>query len=290
MQSYFKDLWWSFLLLAIGSYLIGSVSFARIISFAKNKDITKMGSGNPGTMNMSREFGLGVGILTLFLDITKGAVPALVGRLAFGNMYFGDSPLQVAVTAQYIAGFFAVLGHIFPVYYKFKGGKGIATTIGVFLVGEWYITLICAVVAIVYILITEMGSMGSFIATTPPAIAAVIRLYNLGFASGVKFDYGIVFFSVSMLLILGIIGLTWYAHKKNIKNLLAGEEHETGWMAMIRNEKIKRKMKKIGTDQKSDTLATLSARRHEKSEPKKSDSFDEFLEEIEMLSELDDDD
>lgn len=277
-------------MLAVGSYLIGSISFARIISFAKNKDITKMGSGNPGTMNMSREFGLGVGLLTLFLDITKGAIPALVGRLVFGNMYFGDSPLQVAVSAQYIAGFFAVLGHIFPAYYKFKGGKGIATTIGVFLIGEWYITLICAVIALIYILVTEMGSMGSFIATTPPAIAAVIRLYNLGFAYGVEFDYGVVFFSVSMVLILGIIGLTWYAHKKNIKNLLAGEEHETGWMSMIRKAKIKRKMKKLGIDEKSETAAALSMQQREKSEPQKPDSTDDYLEEIEMYDELDDND
>lgn len=248
MQLYLADLWWSFLLLAVGSYLIGSISFARIISFAKNKDITKIGSGNPGTMNMSREFGLGIGLLTLFLDMAKGAIPALVGALAFKNMYFGDSPLEVAVTAQYIAGFFAVVGHIFPVYYKFKGGKGIATTIGVFLVGEWYITLIFVAIALAYILITGMGSMGSFIATTPSAIAAALRLYSLGFAGGVKFDYGITFFSVSMVLILGIIGLTWYAHKKNIKKLLAGEEHETSWTEMIRKAKIKRKMKKLGID------------------------------------------
>lgn len=246
MQLHFKDLWWSLLLLAVGSYLIGSVSFARIISSAKNRDITKIGSGNPGTMNMSREFGLGIGILTLLLDISKGVVPALVGRLAFSGMFFGDSPLEVGMTAQYLAGFCAVVGHIFPIYYKFKGGKGIAVTIGVFLVGEWYITLIFAAIALAYILITEMGSMGSFIATTPSAIVAVIRLYNLGFSLGVKFDYGVAFFSLSMLLVLGIITLTWVAHKKNIKSLLAGEEHETGWIGMIRKEKIKRKMKKLG--------------------------------------------
>ncbi len=246
MQMHFNDLWWSFLLLAVGSYLIGSISFARIISAAKKKDITKIGSGNPGTMNMSREFGMKVGILTFALDVSKGALPALFAKLVFSGMYFGDSPLEVGMTAQYIAGFFAVVGHIFPVFYKFKGGKGIATTIGVFLVGEWYITLIFLVVALVYILITEMGSMGSFLATTPPAIAAAIRFYIKGFASDVKFDYGITFFSFSMVLVLGIIVLTWYAHKKNIKNLLSGEEHETGWMSMIRNAKIKRKAKRAG--------------------------------------------
>lgn len=261
MELYFKDIWWTFILLAVFSYLVGNVSFARIISSAKNKDITKIGSGNPGTMNMSREFGLGVGLLTLLLDMSKGAIPALVAHFAFSDIYFGDSPLEVAVTAQYVAGLFAVLGHIYPVIYKFKGGKGIATTIGVFLVGEWYITLIFAAVALVYILITEMGSMGSFIATTPSAIAAVVKLYKLGFATDVKFDYGLAFFSVSMIAVLGIIALTWHAHKKNIKSLLAGEEHETGWIGMIRKAKIKRKLKKLGKADDEEALKALSLKK-----------------------------
>ena len=91
MRLYFADLWWSFLCLAIGAYLIGNVNFARIISKAKNKDITKLGSGNPGTMNMSRQFGLKTGLLTLLLDILKGAIPSLVAVLCFKGMYFGRS-------------------------------------------------------------------------------------------------------------------------------------------------------------------------------------------------------
>lgn len=244
MHLYFYDLWWSFLLLAIVSYLIGNVNFARIISKAKNKDITKMGSGNPGTMNMSRQFGLKTGLLTMLLDILKGAIPSLFAVIAFRDMYFGDSTLRVSECALLIAGFCAVLGHVFPVIYKFKGGKGIATTIGVFLVAEWYITLIFATLAIIYILITEMGSMGSFIATTPSAIACMIRFYNLGFKNEPTFDYGLIFFVVSMLLVVGIILLTWYAHRANIKRLLAGEEHETGWIYMIHQAKLKRKLKK----------------------------------------------
>ena len=113
-----------------------------------------------------------------------------------------------------------------------------------FLVAEWYITLIFATLAIIYILITEMGSMGSFIATTPSAIACMIRFYNLGFKNEPTFDYGLIFFVVSMLLVVGIILLTWYAHRANIKRLLAGEEHETGWIYMIHQAKLKRKLKK----------------------------------------------
>ena len=249
MRMYFIDLWWFFVLLAIGSYLLGNVNFAIIISRFKNKDITKEGSGNPGTLNMSRTFGLKIGLLTLFLDILKGVVPTLFARLVFADMFFGDSTLEVSITAQYVAGFFTVLGHIFPISNKFKGGKGIATTIGVFLVTEPIVTLIFALIAAAYILITAMGSMGSFIATTPSAIAALMDLYLLGFQKEPTFEYGSAFFVITMFLIAGIIFLTWYAHRKNIKRLLSGEEHETGWLDMIhemRLKKIRKKMIKAG--------------------------------------------
>lgn len=240
---YFKDLWWSLLLIAVCSYFIGNLNFAILISQSKKKDIRKMGSGNPGTLNMSRQFGLGFGVLTLALDISKGAIPALIAALVYGNAVFGDSTLRVGEVAQYIAGFFAVLGHIFPAFYKFKGGKGIATTIGVFLVGEPWVTLIFAALAVAYILITEIGSVGSFIATTPSAVAAVIRFYNDGFAEEPNFEYGMAFFIVADLLVFGIILLTWVAHRQNIKRLLAGEEHVTDWMRMIHDFKAKRKRK-----------------------------------------------
>ena len=75
----FNMLWWQFLLLAIGSYLMGNINFAIIISKLKKSDIRKLGSGNPGTLNMSRNFGLGIGVLTLVLDIVKGALPTFIG-------------------------------------------------------------------------------------------------------------------------------------------------------------------------------------------------------------------
>lgn len=233
------------MLIAIGSYFIGNINFAVIISRSKNKDIRNMGSGNPGTLNMSRQFGLKAGVVTLILDILKGAVPTLVAMLVYRGMTFGDSHLAVSEMSQYLAGFFAVLGHIFPVIYKFKGGKGIATTIGVFLVTEPIVTLIFALAAIVYILIKEIGSIGSFIATAPPAVVAVIRLYYDGFAKEPNFEYGLTFFAVADFLVLGIILLTWLAHRKNIIRLLEGEEHQTGWMKAIRDMKIKRKAKRF---------------------------------------------
>ena len=169
-----SQVWWQFLLFIICSYLIGNINFAVIISLIKKQDIRKQGSGNPGTLNMSRTFGLGIGVLTLLLDILKGAIPTLVAMLVYDKYCFEGTDLSVGMVIKVACGFFAVLGHVFPVFMKFKGGKGIATTIGVFAVCSPKIALISGAIAIVWILVTEIGAMGSFIATTPPAFATCL--------------------------------------------------------------------------------------------------------------------
>lgn len=245
MQIYFDDLWWSFLLLAIGSYMVGNVNFAIIISKFKRKDIRKMGSGNPGTFNMSRTFGIKTGVATLVLDVLKGALPTLTARLAFSDMYFGTSSLEVSIMAQHFAGFFTVLGHIFPIYYKFKGGKGVATTIGVFLVAEPLVAVISGALAIIYILIRAMGSMGAVIAITPPAITSMIDLYLAAYEKEIIVEYGTIYFVSTVLLIFATVMLTWYALRKNIKRLLMGEEHETGWLDMLEEMRMKKERKRL---------------------------------------------
>jgi glycerol-3-phosphate acyltransferase PlsY len=244
MELYFKDLWWQFVLLAIASYMVGNVNFAIIISKLKNRDITKEGSGNPGTMNMSRTFGIKVGMLTLLLDILKGAIPTLAAKLIFADMFFCDSSLEISITAQYTAGLFTVVGHVFPVSHNFKGGKGIATTIGVFLIAEPIVTIIFGVLAILYILLTSIGSMGALISTAPPAIAALIDLYMLGFQNQATFSYEMVVVTITEILVAITIGLTWYALRQNIKRLISGEEHETGWLDMLHEMRLRKLSKK----------------------------------------------
>ena len=240
----FAYAWWQFLLLAIGSYLLGSVNFAVIISKLKHKDIRTAGSGNPGTLNMSRTFGLGIGVLTLVLDMVKGAIPALVGWYLYVNYTFIGTELSVSMLTQVMCGFFAVLGHVFPIFMKFKGGKGIATTIGVFAVCNWKVALISGVIAIIFILFTEIGSMGSFIATTPGAISACYYVYTRYIAVQSITIAKVLVAGLSNLFIVLIIILTWYAHRKNIERLIAGEEHPTNWLQMIRESIIKKRLKK----------------------------------------------
>lgn len=239
-----SSIWWQFLLFIIGSYLIGNINFAVIISLIKKKDIRKLGSGNPGTLNMSRNFGLGIGVLTLVLDMLKGAIPTLIAMLVYDKYYFVNTTLHVGMLAKVMCGFFAVLGHVFPVFMRFKGGKGIATTIGVFAVCSPKVALISGACAIIFILVTEIGAMGSFIATTPPAFATCLWIYQDYIENQVVSATQITTSAIANLFVVAIIFLTWYAHRQNIKRLMAGDEHPTNWMQMIRESRIKRNLKK----------------------------------------------
>ncbi|MBR5387905.1 MAG: glycerol-3-phosphate acyltransferase [Clostridia bacterium] len=242
----------SFLLVvtAVCGYLIGSINWALIISATKKRDIRSMGSGNPGTLNMSRNFGLKFGLLTFFLDVCKGAIPTLIAFFIFRGKHFENSVFMLHDFAVYLCGLSVVLGHIFPIYFKFKGGKGIASTIGVFIVAEsvhgvgWAMVAIAALVAAaVFIYITEFGAMGSFIAITPPAVSGSIYLFITYGGKGVD-GVCVTFHVVTNMLILAICFFTWFAHRKNIERMLAGDEHPTSFKSMVVKAKAKKLQKK----------------------------------------------
>ncbi len=239
-------------LFAVVSYFIGNINWAILISKFKKTDIRNMGSGNPGTLNMSRNFGLKLGLLTFFLDILKGAVPTLVSYFFFKNRMLYGTDFVASELSIYLCGFCAVLGHIYPVFLKFKGGKGIASTIGVFLVAEsvhgmgWASVAIMALVAAgFFIYFTEFGAMGSFIAITPPAISSLIRLY-IYYGTSTVLTVRILNFVANVLIFL-ICFFTWFAHKKNIQRMLAGNEHPTSIKEMV----VKMKAKKLAQKQQN---------------------------------------
>ena len=221
--------WDWFLVAAIACYLLGCFNFAVLISRIKKQDIRGVGSGNPGTMNMTRSFGIKIGAVNFFCDVIKGGVPALAGWLLFKDYVFAGTQISVSDFARYFFGLFVIIGHIFPVTMKFMGGKGIASTVGLFAFAlpceEWWYSLVAFVFltcVLVYIIVFELGSMGSLVGVTALSIwqAAIFVLRYKEVLSN-----GWVISILMMLLLLNI--LTWGAHHKNIYKLLAGEEHRT---------------------------------------------------------------
>lgn len=225
----FADSWYWFLLGAVVCYFIGCFNFAVLISHIKNKDIRNIGSGNPGSMNMTRTFGLKIGAINFFCDVLKGGIPVLVGWLIFKNYYFEGTDFIVADFVRYLFGTMVVIGHIFPVTMKFHGGKGIASTMGMLAFALacdmwWYflIAFVMLVCVLMYIIFTEMGSMGSLMGVSSLTIFQAV-VFLLRYSKTPQSAWLIV----TLMLLFTINLLTWVAHRKNIYRLLAGEEHHT---------------------------------------------------------------
>ena len=224
----FSEKWYQILIVAAVCYFVGCFNFARFISKKKHKDITKLGSGNPGTMNMSREFGWKIGVITFFCDAFKGGIPALVCHFIFRGYVFSGTEICVSDLMRYTAGLFVVIGHIFPVTNKFRGGKGIASTLGTFWLGlacenPWFLALGFAffVLIALYIFVTEWGSMGSLIGTTGFAIwQCAVYIARYGTPNN-------AYFAAIMLVPFLLNVFTWCAHRKNLWRLLSGTEHKT---------------------------------------------------------------
>lgn len=196
--------WWQILIIIVISYFMGNISFSRILASTKKKDITKLGSGNAGSTNILRNFGFVYGLINLVLDILKGFLPAYLAYIIFGNN----------IVYLYIAGIAVMVGHIYPVVYKFKGGKGIASMLGVFLAADPLITLLVIACALVCWLLFKYGSVASFLCVTALTVVEGIKAKSLD----APLD------KVICLLLFVIFCLTWYAHRSNIERLLCGKE------------------------------------------------------------------
>ena len=141
-----------YIIVAVIAYLLGSISFSVIISKKMaGFDVREKGSGNAGTTNVLRSVGKKAAILTLICDVLKGVLAVLVAYIA-GNIV--KEGVDRALLIQ-IAGLLVVVGHTFPIFFGFKGGKGIATALGVLLITNWNIGLICLVFALVLMALTK---------------------------------------------------------------------------------------------------------------------------------------
>ena len=205
-----------YIIMGIVAYLIGSVNFSILISkkFA-GFDVREKGSGNAGTTNMLRSVGKKAAVITLFCDILKGVV-SIVIAIIVGNI---AKNLDRELLLQ-IAGIAVVLGHTFPVFFGFKGGKGVATSLGVLLMSNWQIGLICLVFAVVLMALTRMVSLGSCAAAVLfPVLTLFINQHYTVLTDG---KCGRVYFIYSVILAIIVL----YNHRSNIKRILSGTENK----------------------------------------------------------------
>ena len=202
-----------YVVMAIIAYLIGSVNFSVIFSkkFA-GFDVREKGSGNAGTTNVLRTVGKKAAIITLICDILKGVVAILIAILANKLVEGSNGALLVQ-----FAGVAVILGHTFPIFFKFKGGKGVATSLGVLIMSNWQIGLICLLFALVLMALTRMVSVGS--------IAAAVLFPILVIFIGEHYIVPVNNWSYLIFSII-IAVLVLFNHRENLKRIFTGKENK----------------------------------------------------------------
>lgn len=204
-------------IIAILSYLLGSLNFGVILSnTVKKEDVRDSGSGNAGTTNMMRTYGKTLGLLTIVGDILKVMVAIWI---AFKIMDVEELKVTLDNASDYpqvvlksFAGLFAVLGHIFPCFFKFKGGKGVATSGGMVIMIDWRIALILIIIFALTILITKYVSLGSIL------MAVFYPVF-----------IGIFYKDIILVLIATVFTIiVVVAHRENVKRLINHTENKIG--------------------------------------------------------------
>lgn len=190
-----------YIIIAIISYLLGNISFAYILGklFTK-KDVRDYGSGNAGTTNAIRAFGKKIGAMVFVGDVLKGVAAVLIGR------NFGGA------VGSYLAGALVIIGHNWPALLNFKGGKGVATTIGVMVIINPHVTFLCFLFGLLVIVFTRTVSLGSIVGMALAPVSTIIAVK--------PFDFKLFIFC------LFIASMSIYRHKENIKRLIKGKENK----------------------------------------------------------------
>ena len=187
-------------LIAVAAYLLGAVPFGLVITRALGLgDIRQIGSGNIGATNVLRTGNKGAALATLLLDAGKGAIAVLIARALF------------AEDAAQLAGFAAFLGHCFPIYLGFKGGKGVATYLGTLIALSWPVGLLCCATWLVVAALTRISSASALVAAASGAVWA--------WAVGQQ---------TLVVLALALAALVWVRHAANIRRIIAGTEPRIG--------------------------------------------------------------
>lgn len=207
--AFFTTYWWQLALTAISCYAFGGINFAILFSKAiKHEDIRTVGSGNAGTTNIFRVFGLRMGALTFLCDAFKGVFVCLLCKYIFAHT-------NCSLAFMHWAGLFVVLGHVFPPYYKFRGGKGVATSIGVCATTHPLLMLCCVLPMLAIIFIVDRMSVMSIL------FAVFMIVWHWTMLVSVEGIAGCAFLTAMFVVVL-------FAHRHNILRIVQGKELRTG--------------------------------------------------------------
>ena len=215
-------IWLCYAVMLAVPYLLAGINTSIIVAKIKTgKDIRTMGSGNAGLTNTLRVLGKGAAGIVLLGDVSKAAIAVLIVRLSF-NFIGGVNTMDAAsgmVWVEYVATFMAIVGHCFPLYYGFKGGKGVLAAISAIFVLDWRIACILLGIFIVIVAISKYVSLGSIIASSCFCVASPLFGYFL--------DHDPAFI-INTIIAAFCGGLIVFRHKENIKRLASHSEKKLG--------------------------------------------------------------
>ncbi len=207
----------------VASYLIGAIPFGYVVGWLKGIDIRQHGSGNIGATNVGRVLGRSYGLLVFGLDVLKGFAPTLLASLAIARWGPSGAAYLLGVVASASG---CILGHVFPIYLGFRGGKGVATSLGVLLGIYPYFTLAGVGAFLLWVALTlgsryvSVGSVGAAVAF--PIVFVVLSRWRAGSWGGADVLWPLYVFSVL------IAALVVWRHRSNIRRLLNGTEPQIG--------------------------------------------------------------
>ncbi|MDH4116255.1 MAG: glycerol-3-phosphate 1-O-acyltransferase PlsY [Acidimicrobiia bacterium] len=188
----------------IGAYFIGSLDFAVVVARAHGVDIHSVGSGNPGASNVLRTLGRGPAAMVFLGDALKGVIAAAIGWLAGGAGDPANQPIAFA------AGFLAVAGHCFPIFHRFKGGKGVATAAGVIV---FTVPVVGFILAALWTLVAKVFKVASI-----ASLVAVVATVPLAFWQGTR--------GAALAWLGGMLALIVVRHAPNIRRMISGSEQK----------------------------------------------------------------
>ena len=229
----------TYVIVAVIAYLLGSIPFGYIlVRLFRKQDVRTIGSGNIGATNVARSGAKGLGIATLILDAAKGYSAVIVADYWFAQHAIAISSsglirvMHHNETMYAVAAVFAVIGHMFPIWLRFKGGKGVATGVGVFLALAPKAVGIVLIIFFGIVWFSRYVSLGSIIATAAFPIAALLidRLFPHDIGRGETYYMARSLFAAMCIAAALII----WRHKENIRRLLAGTEHRLGEKKQVR--------------------------------------------------------